>query len=659
MADELSSTRIPNKKTIAAKPRFQRNMVVLIFIFILIFILAHSAVAQTKIYGKSSSTPIDIYGDPTVLNAATIYTRIYVVFPPEAPGTNNTNFVANVMTQSAIDGVTIEVPWNLIENSLPSQTDCTSSSPPDQCQPDVLATGWFHTYSWSTFDNSGTGVANPCAAVANTSSQWFCDFPNGSDSFKKVNFELFGIGGGPGNGITPAYVTTDTAYVSATGNTVQDVVNSANSSTCTGAYAGTNTIPVNSTFASNGANPSIVTVTWHGASSPFVNGDIIWVSGVGSGFDVTGVLGQQVYNVGSSLGNGTFQYTANGIATGTVTVTSTSNITVVNSTQSWPIPYEAPYSGAWQAFLQAAMYHFNTMNHVRSGVGTPPPWNLQQTTSQIAYIRPGVARGGEAIPLCSTSLPMTMPTSPSPAYSPGQWETWYTTVNSTVQSTNPLMQIMYSINAGDPATPNLGIANKEAQIAVAHSNSTGLYNGFGSQGLSQYDITNYPMAGDGFQVGSCPGTIGAPNTANNWGCLFTQYWSGSSASWGATPTTVPLELQQIDCSDPTPTFSGGSGSCFQGGFPGKTLDLRTLYPFATSHYASILELYSQDALLAFDTNFCHIIGPPFSCSTTAGDTFGTSLSPGTQYNFFITVGQGQCTGSGCYSAAIDAAHGSQ
>src|SRR5260370_23359900 len=109
----------------------------------------------------------------------------------------------------------------------------------------------------------------------------------------------------------------------------------------------------------------------------------------------------------------------------------------------------------------------------------------------------------------------------------------------------------------------------------------------------------------------------------------------------ASPTTVPLELQQIDCSNPTgyQTTFPNANNCFQGSpqGQGKTGNLGTLFPFATSNHGSIIELYSQDALLAFDPNYCKISGT--TCSSL-GDLFGSSLSADTQYNFYTHVGQG-------------------
>jgi hypothetical protein len=107
----------------------------------------------------------------------------------------------------------------------------------------------------------------------------------------------------------------------------------------------------------------------------------------------------------------------------------------------------------------------------------------------------------------------------------------------------------------------------------------------------------------------------------------------------------------------------------QGGVPGKTQDLRTLYPFTTQNHVSILELYNQDALLAFDPNYCLLVSS--ACSST-GVVFPT-LTAGTQFEFFQDAGIGNtnncytsyitgmpqtgANGDCSYAAAIYAAHG--
>lgn len=620
----------------------------------LVFALVAAAVAQTAIYGNNTTTPINIYGDattlPTVLNAAPTYTRIFVVFPPQS-GSKNTNFTGTVMIQSAIDGVNLEVPWNLVETSSPTTTNCTLLSPPanapDRCQQDSAATSYYHTYIWTTVD--GTGCAD---TTTGSTSQWFCDFPPKTEKFKQVALQLFGIGGTPANGVTPSYVT-NASWSSATGSSAQDIVNNISASSC-GSYTGQTTIPT-STFTGNASN-STVTVNW--TSHPFVDQEAISVTGfTHAGLDATGTAGAAVHYIDAN----NFSYPGDGIANFSE---PGSNGTLIRGSESWPVPTETPYASAWKAFLKAAIYHFNNYNNV---VLNPSGSSINQSLSQIAYIRPGVARGGEAIPLCSLSAPMV-----ASGYSKANWDSWYTAVASTVQSATPQMQIMFSINAGDPQHADPTIATAQAGIAVSYASTTGLYNGFGSQGLALSD--------DSFTASTCPQTSGTPNTGNNWGCMFSQYWSGATTALyppGATPSTVPLELQQIDCSNPctamgaTCSTGGLSDGCFQGGAPGKTKDLKTLFPFITSNYTSIIELYNQDALLAFDPSFCVISGVT-SCDLSAGDSFGSSLSAATQNGFFqyVGIGYGSCgtqysvtqtqtnaTGDCSYAAAIYSAHG--
>lgn len=359
-----------------------------------------------------------------------------------------------------------------------------------------------------------------------------------------------------------------------------------------------------------------------------------------------------VWSSAPTLGNST--------ATGTLTfaASGTNTITIMPVNPSANRTYTIPDFGGNENLTAvngtAAIYHFSNLNY---------PGRSWQNHSRIRYIRPGVAQGGEARPICATYAPMT---GASPAYSEPVWTNgtsptgWYTQVVQAVQSANPLMQVMFSINVGETSLVPIdaSFANDEAAVAVAYSNSTGLYDGFGSQGLEHSDIA-------GFTSGHCPEAGGAPDTGNNWGCMFTKYWSGSNMTYGTmgpNPTTVPLELQQIDCSNPTGVYDAQDG-CFLGNTGGDTGSLVSLYAFATLNHASILELYNQDALLAYDPNFCLPAGgPPHNtCMNTAGyDWFGTNLSPTTQYNFYVNAGQGTpgCSGGSCpYASAINTAHG--
>lgn len=581
---------------------------------IALLLLPTFSMAQTTIYGSNTQ----LTGNATVINAATA--RIYVVFPPQSdqsPAKNNTNFKANVMTQGAIDGVTVPVLWSVVETSAPTTTPCSPQS--DVCQADLSAAGYFHIYSWSAVDGTGCSDTN-----SNSISQWFCDFPLTSGHFKKVNLILYGISNSPTNSATPSYVT-QAWWSAATGfGATQDVVNTISTlgtgtSGCS-QYTGSVAPPgATASFTGDNTAPnSTINVNWV-TTHPFVNGDVIWVSGVGTAFDITAQNGR-VVTVDSPT---KFHYTGSGQTGATVIGPSA---TIIKAVDSWPVPFETPYSAAYLSFLRAAIYHFNHSS----------------VFSQIGYIRPGVSRGGEAFPICKNRPPMTGAT---PPFSESVWNGWYTSVNSGVQNASPQVQILYSINSGDPASPNADYSTQQAGIAISYSNSVGMFNGFGSQGLAQSDT--------GFVSGNCPDDSTTPDTGNNWGCMFLKYWSA-----GTIPTTVPLELQQVDCSNPT-TYTAGSGTCFHNGLPGSTLSLATLYPFAKQNHATIFELYSQDALLAYDPKYCDPDTTNQVCKNTTGfDWFDPAIGPDTQYNFYVNAGQYGSCGSSCpYAAVLNATHG--
>jgi len=630
----------------------------LIRILVGLLLWPHCVKAQIAFYNSQ------LYN--STISPGETFTQIYALFPPQAMGPNNTDFSTYVMTQSAIDGVTLQVPWNAVETVDPTTTPCTGA--PDVCQPDPNAPGYFHTYNWGTVNGSG------CTDHAASSiSQWFC-------FGKKVGLILFGIADSPSNGVTPKYIwssgwinSTATAANPTSPYLFQDVVNTINTSPSCGGYSGATgssfQVPSGTLFQGDSSNPTHVTVSW--PAHPFQGGETIWLNPQfllsHPNFDVTTPHGATVM---TAIPGTSFTYVST-VGPDNGSANSTANTQIITADQSWPVPYEAPYKAGWLAFLRAAIYHFNNLNVAITGG--------QEDLSHIAYIRPGVARGGEAIPLCSTGAGANW----SPTYSQGNWENWYGTVNDTVQAASPQMQVLYSLNAGDPQHKDASYTTDQAARAVAHANGAGQFNGFGSQGLQNSDRTNWNGPGTGLQVPNCPSGTNppVPDTGNNWGCMFLKYWSDANNTEYNTPndtpspTTVPLELQQIDCSNPcvdgTCTDQGSnSDSCFLSSLaPGKTQDLRLVYPFATQHHVSVLELYSQDALLAFDPFYCTLSG--ISCSSS-GVTF-TKLTAPTQNEFFQDVGIGDknncylnynggtnqsgAHGDCSYAAAMYAAHG--
>ena len=99
------------------------------------------------------------------------FTHAYVAFPPKS-GTNNTHFMATVMTQPAIEGVTEPNVWSSIETGTPGVATCSPVGT-DVCQMD--ASGWTHAYDWTVTDGENA--------------QWF----QAQGGKKKVNILLDGI----------------------------------------------------------------------------------------------------------------------------------------------------------------------------------------------------------------------------------------------------------------------------------------------------------------------------------------------------------------------------------------------------------------------------------------------------------------------------------
>jgi len=553
------------------------------------------------------------------------------------------------MTQPAIEGVTVPNAWIDTETRKPGPGTCNPVGT-DTCQQDAL--GWTHTYDWSKVD-----AAN---------AQWFA----AGGGSKKVNILLNGIGGsGPLclitdtciNPITPRYVTASD-WASHTAAGPEDFIN-ANKDGCTdylGLIAssmtrdqnGLVTVTRNAHGYSNGdivwiggttppnfdiaqekisgvqvlSNTLIITgsnsfpagmeVTFQGlGNATFLNGKTVTIlstsanqftasfahADYGPAQENSGTanpLGVQVQNATAN----TFQYQSGAHAAGSASTPGT----VISTQQSWPVPYETPYKTAWEAFIAAAVLHFNASPHL----------------AQISYMRVGRSVGGEAFPYCTESLESL----PSPnTYTKNGWLQYYTDIDDFVQAQNPKMQILDPLNAaGMPEDATYGTA--EAGIAVARHNGSGKTNGFGSQGLQASDITHY----DANPQGYC---------ASDWCGTFNTYEQSG----------ILLELQQDSLSDPTHLTSSPTG------------DLRPLLPFAVERHVDILEVYDLDALLAYDPNYCVLNVPDNGlCAAGSVEIPEIVLPPQDQEPYFQAVGQkGQsgAKGDGSYAAALNAAQG--
>jgi hypothetical protein len=518
--------------------------------------------------GSSSSTP------PPPPPPPGQFTHVYVVFPP-ASGVNNTHFMSTVMNQKAIEGVTVAVAWKDAETGTPGMGTCGPVGTA-VCQLD--SAGFTHTYDWTTVD---TGNA-----------QWFA-----VPGPKKVNIILNGIGGASPlcaqtnsciNPLTPYYVTTS-SWAGLLASGLQDVINGVKDG-CT------NDVGLDTTSMTR--DPSgLVTVTE--ANHGYIDGDTVWVTGTTpSDYNVTSQQGVLVKNVNGD----TFQYQSGTASAGTASTPGT----VISRQQSYPVPYETPYKTAWEAFVAAAIIHFNNSPHF----------------SQIDYMRVGRSVGGEAYPYCIPNMEAL----PAPnTYTKSGWLQYYTDIDDFVQTQGPKMLILDPLNeAGAGATKDPTYGTAEAGIAIAHKNANNVVNGFGSQGLQASDITNYP---------SC---------ASDWCNMFNANYQSNDN----------LELQQLSLSAPKAVSGVNSG----------TGDLRPLLPFAVSHHVTILELYNLDALLAYDPNYCVINSPDNGLCGAGSVEIPTIVLPATaQEPYFQAVGQpgqgGAAKGDGSYATVINQTEG--
>jgi hypothetical protein len=576
------------------------------------------------------------------------FTHVYAAFPPNS-GVDNTHFVQTVMPQPAIEGVSVHNSWNDVETTAPGANTCSPVGT-DTCQMD--ASGWTHSYDWSTIDGNN--------------SQWFQYAGNS----KKVNIILQGTNSVGStclildtcvNASTPYYVTSP-PWTSHIGSHL-DLING-NKDGCSlwvGLFASMMTRDANGlvTVVENHHGYNDGDMIWVGESTPnnfnlliasvtnvhlvsatqtltvtadnnfpvgmevmflklgnatFLNGQTVTVTAASStqftakfeGADYGpaaengGVAEPQGVPVLNATEN-TFQFQSGTKATGSASIPGT----IISAKQSWPVVYESPYKTAWEAFVAAAIAHFNNI----------------PTRSQIVYMRVGRGAGGEAFPYCVDTLQSL----PAPnTYTKDLWLQYYTDIDDFVEAQKPLFQIMDPMNqAGDPLDSTYGEA--EAQIAVAHQNANGTINGFGTQGLQSSDIANYAKSPD--------------DCDSDWCAMFNTYYTAG----------YPLALQQLSLSDPTGVLNPGTG------------DLRPLLPFAVERHMKILELYALDALLAYDPNYCVIANPDNGfCAAGSVEIPPTTLPPQDQEPYFQLVGQpGQpaAKGDGSYATVINQTQG--
>jgi hypothetical protein len=204
-----------------------------------------------------------------------------------------------------------------------------------------------------------------------------------------------------------------------------------------------------------------------------------------------------------------------------------------------------------------------TPNYFSSDFQTPYKAFIAQvvqhygTNPAIGYIRIGLAQGGETYPnLGFDTDPTCSNAFTAWGWTPASWTTYLTSMLDYEATLNSPKQLMVGINTVNQDT---GIPDAVAKEAVNLTPKIG----FGSQGLRQSDISAF--------------SAGTACTAD-WCNLFDTYTG-----------QVPLELQTATQSDPTGAGTTGS--------------LVTILPFAVQHHATILELYYQDWLTAFDSSY--------------------------------------------------------
>jgi hypothetical protein len=176
------------------------------------------------------------------------------------------------------------------------------------------------------------------------------------------------------------------------------------------------------------------------------------------------------------------------------------------------------------------------------------------TDPEIGYIRFGLGHGGESFPATSwnSSTSACGKSFAGWGVTVTTWETYLAGMlnyEATLHSTKQLM-----VGVTPMGAPTTVVPDYVAPLAVP------MHVGFGSQGFELSDITNYP------------------NCTADWCNLFAQF-AGQA----------PLELQTYLQSCPDNSCTTGS--------------LVNLVPFAVSHHATVLEIYYQDWLLAFDPSY--------------------------------------------------------
>jgi hypothetical protein len=223
-----------------------------------------------------------------------------------------------------------------------------------------------------------------------------------------------------------------------------------------------------------------------------------------------------------------------------------------NGPQQMPNYFSTTFQRNYQNFMAALVSHY----------GSNPA---------IGYIRFGLGRGGETIPVAdwdNTSEACGQQYVTTWGYSVSSWDSNYL---------GPMLQFEHSL--GSPKQLMVGLTsmgnhsgNQNADFAAHTAVPFGI--GIGSQGLQLADVA------------------GCSGASSDWCNLFHQYVG-----------QVPLELQPIGESCP-------GGGC-------QTGDLTQLLPFAVANHATIFEIYYQDWLKAYDSSYPGGFDPAYAAAFQA------------------------------------------
>jgi Putative Ig domain len=175
--------------------------------------------------------------------------------------------------------------------------------------------------------------------------------------------------------------------------------------------------------------------------------------------------------------------------------------------------------------------------------------------ASVGYIRIGLGRGGETFPAQNFGTdPCTQTFVSNWGWTDAVWEAYVDGM------------IDYEVTLGSPKQLMIGLDTVDTltMADIEAANAVPLKVALGNEGLEQSDITNYPVC------------------SADWCNLWPLY------TIKGVPD-VPLELQTIQVSDPTGNGPVGS--------------LTTILPFAVEHGATIMEIYTDDWLQAYDPNY--------------------------------------------------------